>query len=55
MTNSDTIIAWLMHSNWLLLGLWVVLLAAAVGASFPERSAPATNPARNSDEGSSLL
>jgi hypothetical protein len=36
--NSDMVISWLVHSDWILLALWIVLLATAVAGAFPERS-----------------
>jgi hypothetical protein len=36
--NFDSAIAFLSHSNWGFLALWLVLLAVAFTASFPERT-----------------
>jgi hypothetical protein len=36
--NFDSVISFLSHSNWGFLALWLVLLAVAFTASFPERT-----------------
>jgi cytochrome bd-type quinol oxidase subunit 2 len=38
--NFDSAISFLGHSNWGFLAVWLVLLAVAFTASFPERTAP---------------
>jgi hypothetical protein len=42
--NSEAITSWLIHANWFFLALWIALLAAAVGACFPARSASDRRP-----------
>jgi hypothetical protein len=37
--NFESAISFLSHSNWGFLALWLLLLAIAFTASFPERSA----------------
>jgi hypothetical protein len=41
--NFDSAISFLSHSNWGFLALWLVLLAVAFTACFPERSAPSAS------------
>jgi membrane-associated PAP2 superfamily phosphatase len=36
----DSAISFLSHSNWGFLAVWLVLLAVAFTASFPERTTP---------------
>jgi hypothetical protein len=42
--NMDTVISWLIHSDWYLLGAWVVLLGAAVVMGFTDLSARLLKP-----------
>jgi len=44
--NFESAISFLSHSNWGFLGLWLVLLAVAFTASFPERSVPSASQRR---------
>jgi len=41
--NFDSAISFLSHSNWGFLALWLVLLAIAFTASFPERTSTASH------------
>jgi hypothetical protein len=43
MMNFDSAISFLSHSNWGFLALWLVLLAVAFTASFPERTSTSTS------------
>lgn len=45
--NFDGAISFLSHSNWGFLVLWLLLLAVAFTASFPERSVPSASPGRH--------
>lgn len=47
--NSEAITSWFNHANWFFLALWIALLAAAVGASFPARSASDQRPRSGRD------
>ena len=42
--NFDSAISFLSHSNWGFLAVWLVLLAVAFTASFPERTTRGRGP-----------
>lgn len=42
--TSDSVISWLMHSDWFLLSSWIVLLVTAVGLAFRDWPASAAEP-----------
>jgi len=44
--SSEAVSSWLIHANWFLLALWLVLLAVAVVASFPRPCGTAQNQRR---------
>ena len=37
--NAETVVSWLIQSDWWMLGTWIVLLGAAMIITFPERRA----------------
>jgi len=43
--TSDTVISWLIHSDWFLLASWIVLLGGAFGITLSESRAPADSTA----------
>ncbi len=45
--NADTFISWLIHSDWLMLVIWIVLLGAAFGFTLFDRPAEAPAPRRD--------
>ena len=45
--NADKFISWLLHSDWYLIGGWILCLAIAVILSFP-RLTPKLSRSRNS-------
>lgn len=46
--SSEAVTSWLIHANWVFLGLWLALLAVAVVASFPRSEGSARNQRRRS-------
>jgi putative exporter of polyketide antibiotics len=44
--SADTFISWLIHSDWLMLVIWIVMLGAAAGFTLLDRPVEAAAPAR---------